>query len=147
MTDFVKHDQQKPRFSLIPLNTLQAVIRVMELGAAKYGADNWKKCTEPIRYYDAAMRHITAFAGGERLDDESKESHLAHAICCLMICNELENNNNSGIVYHSLLTGSAGTCPKCGGSMGYKMAHDPERGISFRAICRKCQHTILEGGK
>jgi len=90
MTDFVKHDQKKPRFSLLPLDTLQSVIRVMELGAAKYGADNWHKCTEPKRYYDAAMRHILAFAGGEAMDDESGESHLAHAICCLMFWNELE---------------------------------------------------------
>ena len=31
-----KHDQSKPRFSLIPVGTLNAVIRVLEFGAKKY---------------------------------------------------------------------------------------------------------------
>ena len=87
---FVKHDEQKPRFSLIPVDTLQAVIRVLELGAKKYGANNWQKCKEPKRYYDAAQRHLLAYASGETRDDESGESHLAHAICCVMFLSELE---------------------------------------------------------
>ena len=93
MTDFVKHSKDKPRFSLIPLDTLQAVIRVLEHGAAKYGSDNWKKCKDPFEYYDACMRHIMKFVSGEKIDGGEKgsgESHLANAICCLMIWNELE---------------------------------------------------------
>lgn len=80
-----KHDQAKPRFSLIPLEPLQDVIAVLEFGASKYGADNWKHVENPQqRYLDAAMRHIMAWQSGDLVDEESGLPHLAHAQCCLL---------------------------------------------------------------
>ena len=95
-TVFVKHDQQKPRFSLIPPDTIKGVMAVLEHGAAKYDADNWCKCTEPIRYYDAAMRHILAWKCGEKLDTESGLPHLHHALCCLIFLSELDGRDGKG---------------------------------------------------
>jgi hypothetical protein len=36
------------------------------------------------RLLDAALRHTFTFADGEDIDEESGESHLAHAACCLL---------------------------------------------------------------
>lgn len=47
--------------------------------------DDWKCDPDAGKYFDAAMRHLTAWISGERLDPESGRSHLAHAICCLLI--------------------------------------------------------------
>ena len=78
-----KHDQNKPRMSLVPAGVLAEVIAVLEHGAAKYGENNWTQ-VEGIRYFDAAHRHLGAWWTGEEVDKESGQAHLAHAICCLM---------------------------------------------------------------
>lgn len=85
MTEGVKYDASKPRWSLIPNGTMEEVIKVLEYGANKYSPDNWKKVPEmEVRYYDAAMRHIDSYWQGEYLDEESGQPHLAHAVCCLL---------------------------------------------------------------
>ena len=81
---FVKHDNGKPQWSLLPWQATEEVIRVLEHGATKYGAYNWRKGTQWRRYIDAAMRHLMAFNFGEDSDKESGFSHLAHAVCCLL---------------------------------------------------------------
>lgn len=81
----VKHDNLKPRWSLLPLNVMREVIAVLEYGAKKYSFDNWQKVINgEDRYYDAAMRHIQARRLGSVRDKESSYFHLAHAICCLI---------------------------------------------------------------
>lgn len=81
----LKHDSLKPRWSLVPLNVMTEVIAVLECGAKKYSPDNWKYVPDAEqRYYDAAMRHITARQAGEINDPETKRNHLAHALCCLI---------------------------------------------------------------
>jgi hypothetical protein len=80
-----KFDQNKPRMSLLPKGALNAVIRVLEFGAAKYQVDNWKHVPDAkTRYYNAMQRHIDAWWHGEQKDTETGEHHLAHAICCGM---------------------------------------------------------------
>jgi hypothetical protein len=88
--EFVKHDSGKPRAELLPPRALLAVSRVLALGAAKYGPDNWHRCTEPRRYVGAALRHVLAYMAGEKTDAESGESHLAHAACCILFLLELD---------------------------------------------------------
>lgn len=78
-----KHDTGKPALSLIPRVALEAEARVFGLGAVKYERFNFKKGFKYSRLIDAALRHIIAFNDGEDLDLETKESHLAHARCCL----------------------------------------------------------------
>ena len=81
----MKFDKSKPRWSLLPLVAVEAVIGVLEYGAQKYAPDNWRKVENArTRYYDAAMRHIHAWWGGDTIDQESGHHHLAHAICCLI---------------------------------------------------------------
>lgn len=88
-----KLDSDKPRFSLIPQGTLQPVIRVLEFGAKKYSENNWRNVENArTRYFDAAHRHLDAWWNGQQVDSETNESHLAHAICCLMFLLAMESD-------------------------------------------------------
>lgn len=80
-----KHDSNKPRYSLLPIGTVNQVVQVLEYGAVKYEIDNWQRVPSArTRYYDAAMRHIDDWWNGSEVDEESSLPHLAHAICCLL---------------------------------------------------------------
>lgn len=80
-----KFDAGKPEFSLLPPYALEAVAKVLTVGAQKYDVDNWKYVPNgAYRYKNAAMRHINDYIKGKKLDDETGLNHLAHAICCLM---------------------------------------------------------------
>lgn len=90
----VKHDQDKPQFSLIPQAALCDVARVMTYGAQKYAPDNWRKVPNGhSRYIDAALRHINTHLRDEFIDPESGECHLAHAVCSLMMAMETRDGN------------------------------------------------------
>ena len=81
----VKHDQEKLRYDLLPWKPIEAVVRVLQLGAVKYSEHNWKKVEGwRWRYFNAALRHLVAWWCGEQLDPECGEHHLAHAMCCLL---------------------------------------------------------------
>lgn len=95
----VKADGGKLRPTLLLKNlpdAIQAVIRILELGAKKYGDTNYL-LVEPERYDDANLRHILAYLSGDSLDSESKESHLAHAITCLLFRLQLDYNNDKDL--------------------------------------------------
>jgi hypothetical protein len=80
-----KYDQSKPDWSLLPMKSFEAVIRVLTYGAKKYERDNWRYIENgETRYMAAALRHLAAHQDGSTEDEETGESHLAHAICCLV---------------------------------------------------------------
>ena len=77
-----KHDAGKLRFSLVPKLALIEVMRSLEYGAVKYGAQNWRRVDDlQTRYSDSAFRHMLAEAMGEDMDEESECFHLANSIC------------------------------------------------------------------
>lgn len=81
----IKFDKDKPKWNLLPWDELEDVVKVLTFGAKKYAPDNWKFVDDANnRYMDAAMRHVVAHQQGEQRDAESEESHIAHAICCLL---------------------------------------------------------------
>mgnify|MGYP000243423839 CR=1 FL=1 len=65
----------KPRMSLIPIEELDRVARHYTTGAAKYGANNWKKGMPLSVYYDSAQRHMMKWYFGDKSED-----HLAAAV-------------------------------------------------------------------
>lgn len=88
-----KFDSGKPEFSLLPPWATEAVARVLTIGAQKYEVNNWKFVPNgKFRYVNAAMRHLFAHLRGEIKDPETGESHLAHAICCLMFILDSEES-------------------------------------------------------
>ena len=93
-----KYDNDKLRWSLLPLGALQDVVKVLEFGAKKYAPDNWKYVDQAEeRYWNAAMRHIIAYKLESPADSETGLSHLAHAVCCLLYIQQLdkEEENNT----------------------------------------------------
>lgn len=86
----IKHDQEKVRMELLPVRPLAGTAEVLTLGAIKYGDRNWENGFKYSRPYGALQRHLTAWWGGENLDPEWDKSHLAHAMCCLLMLMEYE---------------------------------------------------------
>lgn len=81
----------KPPLSSLPCGPLFEHGAVHLLGALKYGRHNWRKIgVRASIYYDAAMRHLTAWWEGESVDKESGISHLMHVCACLYIVRDAE---------------------------------------------------------
>lgn len=79
-----KHDGGKPRMDLLDKHALEEISRVLDFGAQKYAAHNWRQGIQYSRLTAAALRHLHAFNDGEDIDPESGLSHLAHLGCCVM---------------------------------------------------------------
>lgn len=86
----IKHDTDKLPMHLLSTEALEQIAAVLQFGADKYAAHNWRKGFVWSRPLSAALRHILAFNRGEDRDPESNLSHLAHAACCLMFLLEFE---------------------------------------------------------
>lgn len=73
---------------------MEALARVMEVGAVKYERDNWKKGGKPdAEYFGAAMRHLFAAKNaknaGEDVASDTGCLHAAHAVWNLLAYIEL----------------------------------------------------------
>lgn len=79
-----KHDNNKPGISLLPPEALLEITKVLDFGAKKYDAHNWRKGFKYTRVISAVLRHIFAYLSGEDKDPETGLSHLAHAGCGIM---------------------------------------------------------------
>lgn len=81
----IKQDSKKLRWDLLPYKELGEIAGVLTHGANKYSDYGWQKLPNAKqRYFAAAIRHVTAWWQGEKNDQESGLSHLAHAGCCLL---------------------------------------------------------------
>lgn len=87
----IKFDTEKVDMSLLSAAATLKVAAVMTYGKRKYSAHNWRNGIGYSRLIAAALRHMFAYLAGERLDPETKMSHLAHAVCCLMMILEFED--------------------------------------------------------
>lgn len=77
-----KFDAGKPRWSLLPMDAVELVIRVLEHGARLHAEENWKKVDgAEVRYRDAIFRHAAKIQLGEALDADSGLPHAAHIAC------------------------------------------------------------------
>jgi hypothetical protein len=80
----IKHDDEKLRVDLLPVDALEGVSAVLTHGAKKYGDRNWEGGLAFGRLYGAVLRHLFAFWRGRDVDPESGLPHLDHALCELM---------------------------------------------------------------
>lgn len=77
---------KKAPLRLVPWVSIVQLARVMKLGADKYGEVNWReKKPRTTVYFEAALRHLLAYADGQDADPESGESHLAHVMANMAI--------------------------------------------------------------
>lgn len=73
--DFTDHKQ---RWDLLPLQTLEEVVKVYTAGAEKYGANTWQNLPDGYQRYKAALfRHLLEFEKGNEIDAETGCHHLA----------------------------------------------------------------------
>jgi hypothetical protein len=79
----LKADAGKTDWSLMPFEAIEEINKVLEFGAKKYAAHNWKKGSgfKYTRLLGSLLRHIFAYMRGEDKDPESGLSHMAHAGC------------------------------------------------------------------
>jgi hypothetical protein len=78
-----KFDEGKRDWSLLPLDSVEEIVKVLEFGANKYAAHNWSSNGgfKYTRVINAMIRHLFAFARGVDKDPETGLSHLAHLGC------------------------------------------------------------------
>jgi len=77
---------------LIAPELLYGIGMVLTYGAHKYAAENWRKGIKYKRIYGGLLRHITAWANGEKYDPESGLPHLYHVGACVMFLITYEEN-------------------------------------------------------
>jgi hypothetical protein len=92
-SEAVKHDNGKNRLELLAPEFVEGVGSVLTFGADKYTPGNWAKGMKWSRPFGAALRHLWAWARGEKSDQETGLSHLYHAGCCIMFLAAYEARN------------------------------------------------------
>lgn len=85
-----KFDEGKTMWHILPFAAIECIVKVMMFGMKKYTLNNWQHVKPPVRYLDAAIRHIHAWFDGEKCDKETGFSHLSHAGCCIVFAIWLE---------------------------------------------------------
>ena len=98
MSKGIKHDEGKLDWTLLPFSSLQEVVRVMTHGEKKYERENWKLVEPRERYLRAAFRHLISYKEGEKTDNETGLSHLAHVATNMifLLWKEMEVEKNDG---------------------------------------------------
>lgn len=80
----LRYNTGKPKWSLVHMNSLIPLVRVLEFGALKYDTDNWKKGLNNRQILDSMQRHLAAVIDGEEVDNESGISHMGHIMANAM---------------------------------------------------------------
>ena len=76
-----KFDKDKLRWDLLPLEVIEECVKILTFGASKYGENKWQHLDNyNDRYFAALMRHLVAYRKGEKVDSESGQLHLSHAL-------------------------------------------------------------------
>lgn len=77
---------KKVPFSTIPSEVMAEIGLAMMEGARKYGRHNYRVVgVRASVYYDALMRHITAWWEGEDIDPDSGLNHVVKALSSLTV--------------------------------------------------------------
>lgn len=77
----LRYNEGKPRYDLLDPDALEGIARVLEFGARKYAAHNWRnglKFSDTIR---SLLSHAFAILRGETHDKESGLPHIDHLGC------------------------------------------------------------------
>lgn len=92
MAEGLKYDKSKPRMDLLDPDFLEGVAYVLDFGANKYAAHNWRGGINYSRLIAAAYRHLGAINRGEDVDPESNLPHSHHLGCCVMFLSWMMQN-------------------------------------------------------
>lgn len=85
---------RKVPFSTVPARVVAEVGLAMLEGSRKYGRHNYRVAgVRASVYYDALLRHMTAWWEGEDIDPESGISHVVKAAACLFVLRDAMTND------------------------------------------------------
>lgn len=94
----LKFDSEKLRWDLLPIETIEEVVRILTFGAKKYAPNNWQLVEgAEDRYYAALLRHLAEWRKGNLTDEESGLSHMSHVMCNVVFLLWLEQNKKLNI--------------------------------------------------
>lgn len=86
---------KKVPFSTVPSPVIAEVGLAMLEGALKYGRHNYRAIgVRTSVYYDAALRHLTAFWEGQEIDPDSGLPHIVKAMACLVVLRDSQMIGN-----------------------------------------------------
>jgi len=87
---------KKVPFSTISAPVVAEVGLAMLEGALKYGRHNYRAIgVRASVYYDACIRHLSAYWEGEDIDPDSGLPHIIKAIACLVVLRDSQLMGNS----------------------------------------------------
>ena len=87
-----RFNDQKLKWSLVDYEAMKDMVRVLEFGALKYDAHNWRKGLPVTEVIESLLRHIYAYLEGEDNDPESKLPHTGHIMCNAMFLSYIHSN-------------------------------------------------------
>ncbi len=85
----VKYDGDKLPMDLLDPVALEGLAAVLQFGAKKYAAHNWRGGIAWSRLLAALLRHVFAILRGEIIDPESGLPHIDHVGCCWMFASSM----------------------------------------------------------
>lgn len=85
----------KVPFSTVPARVIAETGLALLEGARKYGRHNYRSAgVRASVYYDAALRHLTAWYEGQDTDPDSGLPHVVKAIACLTVLRDSQIQGN-----------------------------------------------------
>lgn len=84
-----KYDTDKVPLDLLDPQALEGLAKVLQFGANKYAAHNWRGGIAYSRLTAAMLRHMFKILEGEYIDPESGLPHIDHAGCCWMFLSNM----------------------------------------------------------
>jgi len=82
---------KKAPFSTVSAPVIAEIGLAMLEGARKYGRHNYRAIgVRASVYYDACLRHLTAWWEGEDVDSDSGLSHITKALACLTVLRDAQ---------------------------------------------------------
>jgi len=85
----------KVPFSTVPSRVMAETGLAMLEGALKYGRHNYRVAgVRASVYYDAALRHLTAFWEGQDIDPDSGLPHIVKVIACMVVLRDSQVQEN-----------------------------------------------------
>jgi hypothetical protein len=92
MSEGLKYDQDKIPMDLLDPDAIEGLTRVLQFGAKKYAAHNWRGGISYSRLIAALLRHTFAILRGSYIDEESGLPHVDHLGCCWMFLSHMMKN-------------------------------------------------------
>jgi hypothetical protein len=95
-TTGVRFNSGKLQWGLIDYKALHPLIQVLEFGAKKYSANNWKKGLPPRQILESMQRHLANLLDGNDKDLESGLPEIGHILCNAMFYSYFEQRRCCG---------------------------------------------------